>query len=220
MISLKQRIWHFRQEEQGFTLIELMVSLMVLGLLASLSVSLLHMAILSQEKARRFSNGIESVESVQFVLRPSFERMLVEESPSKDLGPILFQGRPDMVAFYSFLPLSFREKKPVLIRLSLENTKDKNGDLVLAWSSESKDGSWRKVVLLHDVVDLHLRYFGTLAYGSPRWSDTWINLKQLPCLIGLNVRFPDGDPRIWPELIVAPSVETERQRSFLKDVRC
>ena len=35
------------------------------------------------------------------------------------------------------------------------------------------------------------------------WHDVWRGGRDLPRLVSIKVVFPAGDPRVWPELIVA-----------------
>jgi hypothetical protein len=45
------------------------------------------------------------------------------------------------------------------------------------------------------------------------WRESWDGADGLPALIALEVVFPAGDPRSWPELMVAPRLAaTARDR--------
>jgi general secretion pathway protein J len=46
------------------------------------------------------------------------------------------------------------------------------------------------------------------------WQDTWQGQHELPALIRLKVAFPRGDPRRWPELLVAPRVTDDAMSWF------
>jgi hypothetical protein len=65
------------------------------------------------------------------------------------------------------------------------------------------------VVLVENIADVSFGFFGAAdadRNGDPRWRDRWENMPGLPLLVRINVTFPDGDGRIWPELVVAPMI--------------
>ena len=61
-------------------------------------------------------------------------------------------------------------------------------------------------LLAESVSGLAIRYFGEERDGrGARWREAWSGAEgRLPDLVGVSFRFPDGDLRRWPELIVRP----------------
>ena len=49
---------------------------------------------------------------------------------------------------------------------------------------------------------------------EPFWHETWIDRPAPPALVRIRVKFPAGDRRVWPELIVAPRISTDANCVF------
>jgi general secretion pathway protein J len=50
--------------------------------------------------------------------------------------------------------------------------------------------------------------------AAMKWQDTWQGQRELPALVRLRIVFPQGDPRRWPELLVAPRVTDDAMSWF------
>lgn len=60
-------------------------------------------------------------------------------------------------------------------------------------------------VLIEDIEAAAFRYFGAIEEGrEPDWHDEWTDPGRVPSLVALQVSFPEGDRRVWPELVIAP----------------
>ncbi len=68
---------------------------------------------------------------------------------------------------------------------------------------ETGPGAGRRL-LLEGAEDIRVSYFGDAEdSGAMAWHDAWRGGRDLPRLVSIKVVFPSGDPRVWPELIVA-----------------
>jgi general secretion pathway protein J len=66
--------------------------------------------------------------------------------------------------------------------------------------------------LLPDAVSVEFSYFGKARSDkAATWHEQWVREKDLPQLIRVDVRYPDNDVRIWPELVVAPRITADVQ---------
>ena len=74
--------------------------------------------------------------------------------------------------------------------------------------ADGKDkGTSGSVVLMDGIAGGRIDYFGAIRPQDPEeWQDRWEDMPGLPLLVRMTVTFPDGDSRIWPELVVAPIV--------------
>ncbi|MCH8167516.1 MAG: hypothetical protein IIC03_06255, partial [Proteobacteria bacterium] len=60
-------------------------------------------------------------------------------------------------------------------------------------------------VLIEGIEEAKFGYYGAARAGAEaEWRERWDGAGGLPALIALEVAFPAGDPRSWPELVVAP----------------
>jgi general secretion pathway protein J len=63
-----------------------------------------------------------------------------------------------------------------------------------------REASGRETVLLEDIDRLEL------AYWRGAWVTRW-EAAALPQLVRVRIVFPHGDPRHWPDILVAPRRE-------------
>ena len=66
-------------------------------------------------------------------------------------------------------------------------------------------------VLLRHVAGLKLSYFGASLDGVRDWRPNWLHGAAPPELIEIQVSFPAGDRRTWPDLIVRPGATVDTQ---------
>jgi general secretion pathway protein J len=72
--------------------------------------------------------------------------------------------------------------------------------------NETSDSEER--VLIERVASLEIGYFGPENPNATAvWWQQWQQQRALPRLVRVRVGFPPGDPRIWPELIIALMVD-------------
>ena len=78
-------------------------------------------------------------------------------------------------------------------------SRDDDGQAELAGAEDAEP-----TVLVRDIDSAELSYFGARRRReNPDWCDDWRYAEILPRLVRLRVSFPDGDRRIWPDLVIA-----------------
>lgn len=194
------------RREAGLTLVELMVSLALLGLLFALLQDGFTLGQRVWERATtRVSARIDAVEATQGFLRDRIARA----NPAYTLagnGQISFEGDARSLAFDAPAPDAMGQGTYLRYVLALTEA----GDLEIAWKPDtdrSPVAPMARSVLLSGVAGLDIAYFGTgrgEGPAPPRWRDAWRGQAAPPALVRLRVRFPAGDGRVWPELVVAP----------------
>jgi len=190
--------------EAGFTLIELLVSLLVLGMAGGLLVSGVGVGNRVWERAERRAAVVDAVASAQGIIRAKVSGLtpvtLYVSTPYSDVsgerdkffwtGPAPEADRPDVIAAY---------------RLSLST----GAELVLSTVSDvapEEDAPRRDMILLRNVREIEFDYFGAAPPDNTRrWRDRWAARPRPPELVRLRVRFPDGDSREWPALVMRPA---------------
>lgn len=195
--------------EAGFTLAEVLVALGVLGLAAGLLGASLHVS-------ARVAPGIvapvddDEVIAAQRILRDRFERMSAV-APVLASQPIV-EARGDAHGFSFVAPPLEREGPGALrnFRLILNPA----GELTLYSASALEErveigdpslAGWQPTRLLAGVQGIEVAYFGPdPVSGEPRWQRFWIDRPAPPLLIRVQLRFAEGDRRVWPDLVVAP----------------
>ncbi len=195
------------RRDGGFTLVEMLVSLVVLGLLAVLIVQGVGTGTRVWRHSRDSVGAVERVEAAQTLLRDRIERLrpvtrFEGNTPVSDLGG-------DAQSF-SFVSLPLDSERPARAR-HYTVLRNGDGDLVLRWSLDdgSPEPEETDEVLLKGVDDLEIAYLDSGADGAPAWRADWFHQAAPPRAVRLRVEFPEGDPRVWPEMIVRPAARVD-----------
>jgi general secretion pathway protein J len=192
------------RREDGFTLVEMLVSLIIVGFLAAMMLQGLYAGRKAWERADAGNIAGESVSGAQMLVRARLERAFPATRYDKIPTYADFAGAADSVNFLA--PPRDIQAPQALIRYVLGLAT--NGDLTLAYLSDvsaTPQGPGTGLILLHGVQQLDIGYYGVLPPDkAPAWHDTWQGRAVLPLLMRIRVQFPPDDPRIWPDLFVKP----------------
>jgi len=201
-----------RSRQRGFTLLELLVALTVFGLLmVGLSQGLRTGFALWRGQTQRLSEDSELDSSARVL------RQLLTDIPTilrngvvlPGMGPaaIGMNGTADSLAFVGDLPTGLGTIRRADMRIELRGDR-----LLLRWTPHRHEVAVeprpppQETELLRGVARLDIAYWGRPSIGQPAiWLDSWHG-PALPQLIRLRLQFPSGDPRRWPDLIVAPQL--------------
>lgn len=178
----------------GFTLLELMVALALLGLIALLLSGGVRFGARAWERSAEATAAAERVAAVQAILRRQLERIYPLADRGQPARPLAFSGTAEQIVFQAEGPerLGLGGLRPTVLR--------RDGDrLVLTWQD-------RQETLLTGLTRLRIDYYGTRDRREPReWRDTWDTAAFLPGLIRIDLDLRDT-ARPWPILVVAPAI--------------
>lgn len=194
----------------GYTLIELLVGLAILGMIAAMLVAGLGTSGLMAARARRQADAIEPVAAAQMVLRGRLERLRATPKLSSAQAIADVAGAPRALDFTGAPP--DREMPDALFRYRLAMTSAGDVTLVSApvIATAVEDGagprqSWNTITLARGATGLAIAYFGADPRSGARgWQGYWFDRPQPPDLIRVRVTFPPGDTRHWPDLVARP----------------
>lgn len=194
--------------DTGFTLLETIVALAILGLLSLALVGALRLGGRAWDHNYQRLDDWRQVRAVQDLLR----RSLTQAYPARprEDDRIAFLGAADSLTVITPMPSHLALGAYDLLRVS--KIKD---DLVAEWDRFDPEApslepgpDSRKVVLIEKVADVRFSYFGSDRPGvRPDWSGDWRSRHALPALVKLEVGFPDGSRRIWPDLLVRTMID-------------
>lgn len=207
--------------QQGFTLLELLISLTLLGLILVLLFGGLRLSVRSWDSVQKRVDTLNSVRSVESFLRREMERVYPYRWKAGLPQRLAFVGERHKLFFVAPLPSRIGVGGLYAITLELEQTADGRR---LTWKQVPVDPSMQDFSTLEPVKemqlvgaelnavdDIWLSYFGReTETAAPRWVERWDSVVTLPQLIRIQVRFADGSE--WPDFVVAPMLTPEASR--------
>jgi prepilin-type N-terminal cleavage/methylation domain-containing protein len=200
-VTASTRIGH-----AGFTLLEVLVVLVVLGLLFAALAQGTSFGLLAWTAQTREATAQAGLDEMERTLR----RLVDAADAGEDAGPPL-QGGPHVVQFATRLPPGTMAAgtgpgalRDVVVLLAVDAQKR----LVLRWLPRphatrlggGPDPGWS--VLAEGVAGLDLLY-GRAAPEGGGWTATWSG-RVLPRLVRIHIAFPANDARHWPDIVVSP----------------
>jgi len=200
----------------GFTLLELLISVTLLALMATLITSGLKVASSNWDRAHARIEAAQELRLVeQFIFRELSEarplRVRLEDGKNS-----LFQGEPQQVAFTALLPT--QQGVGGLYRLALYAEPDPRGErLVLSYrlyrpGSVPSAQPTRRRVLLGALQQITFDFYGSLESGSGSgWQPEWHHIQRLPEMVRLRYWSESNEARgiIVPLRLGAPSAAEE-----------
>ena len=204
----------------GFTLLELLISMTLLGFILVLLFGGLRLGVRSWDAVQQQVDNLNTVRSVESFLRR--EMALTYPYRWKSVpGHMAFLGERNKISFVVQLPSRIGVGGLYVASLELEQS-DKGKRMVwkhLPLSPQIRDFSELESVNemalvgseLSAVDEIWLSYFGSEGEGAvPHWADRWESDVRLPALIRIQVRFANGTE--WPDFVVAPMLASELVR--------
>lgn len=194
--------------ERGFTLVELLVSLTILGLLGLMVVAGLGARSAAWSRMDRNTADGEAIEAAQTRLYDRVRLIAPVTTYARPPRPD-FDGQASSMVFLAPPPAAMGLGPLRRYRLSV----DARGDLALDSASDVALDRRRwsdREVLLHGVQSLDLAYFGGLNDDrTPAWRNGWRGQTAMPALVRIRIGFGEGDRRRWPDLIVHPTADID-----------
>jgi general secretion pathway protein J len=198
------------QSTAGFTLIEILVSLALMGMAAALLLQGLQMAGIVAGRERIRGNALEDIVAAQRIVRGTIERLRPIMRIDTLATIIDLRGNSGVLTFIA--PPLARSAPDALQRFRL--MRSATGELALYTASTRKPdidrsarglAGWTRISLLQGTASVSISYFGSAINDRRRfWQDRWWDRARPPELVRIRVEFPPGDRRSWPDLIVRP----------------
>jgi general secretion pathway protein J len=198
-----------RRTNGGFTLVELLVAMTLLGLIFVALFGGLRFGARTWEAGNERSEAVAEVEIMQSLLRRQLAQAIMLSGGKG--GEAVFEGEEDRLGFAAPGPSQTGVSGLHLFELFTEPS-DGHQRLVLRWQLRRPDLKYpldgetsKRRVLFENIEGLRLAYFGDPEKKKDvQWNDGWSGLDALPKLVSVHVVLPSGDGRYWPDLIVSP----------------
>lgn len=201
-------------DEAGFTLLELLVAMTLLGLLMVLIFGGLRFGARVWERSAVHTSGTDDVRIAQTLIRREIEGAYPYLLAGNGIQPhIDFEGSAEGLTFLAPLPNAVLPAGRARVKL-FAVTDGGSSRLVVQMRPELAAGDDEKTseedTLLAGLSAVRFSYFGSERPGeAPSWHDSWYGAMRLPALVRFEVTFAKGDTRLWPELVVAPRIAAD-----------
>ena len=199
-----------KRRQSGFTLIELMVSLVLVGLIVAFLAGAVRTGLLSADMVDKRVERISEVRAAHGLIRRRLETALPVSWSEQQTVTAAFEGASESLAFVTVMPPWPGRGGPHLVRLAKEgdtlviNRRITSGDLQSFDFSRDAE----RTVLVRGVNRVRFAYFGPSArQEEAKWHPTWTQRSGLPRLVRLAIEFADGDRGAWPQLVVPLMIE-------------
>jgi len=202
--------------EAGFTLVELLVVITLVGLISVALFGGLRFGIRVWEVGAYRSDRLSEIEVAQSLLRRLLLRTVLT---ADDEGNLTFEGDEQGLLFTAPAPAQFGLGGIYLFEIFTERVEE-GEDLILRWQlfrADDQDELFgensESRVLVEGIEGMSIRYFGVPDGSSrradPDWESEWKDAEILPEMVGIAIAFDREDDRIWPELNVTPMSRTD-----------
>lgn len=194
-----------KRRQSGFTLIELMVSLTLLGLVVAVLAGAVRTGLFGAGVVDERSQAIGDIRLAHGLIRRQLETARPVIWPEGRGQRVAFDGRGEAVDFLTVISPQPGLGGPYAARLT------RDGDaLVLLLRLTSGDTekfdfsrNVERTVLLEGVTGIHFAYFGATAKDAiAKWQPSWTARADLPQAVRVQVDFAEGRRAAWPELTV------------------
>ncbi|HEY7298472.1 MAG TPA: prepilin-type N-terminal cleavage/methylation domain-containing protein [Xanthobacteraceae bacterium] len=198
--------------EAGFTLVELLVAVALLGLVSLTLFGSLRFGVAAWGRGTSHADQTAEILSIQNFLR----RIIADAYPmflpdGQGRGHVDFNGMSQSLDFLAPTPVALGSGGRSRFRVSLES-RAAQSDVTVTTQPELSDDSSATVKksIVAGVRSVAFKYFGvTRSDKVAQWHEDWIRQANLPGLLSIRIVFPEGDQRLWPELIVAPRIAAD-----------
>jgi general secretion pathway protein J len=200
------------RRDAGFTLVEVLAVLALFSLLTSALFGAVHFGLKAWERTTSRATAIDRNLLVQDFLR----RTIAAAYPSfvsDDLthGHVDFAGTETSINFLGPTPLARGLGGRSRFVVFLDQSGGASTLTVVSQSELAPAQGVSRVrdVLLKDLDAIQFSYFGKGRSGAPEWRNAWVSEPTLPQVVRVRVKFPAGDQREWPDLLISPRIDAD-----------
>lgn len=196
----------------GFTLVELLIGLSLLGLIAVALAGSLRLGLAGTERVEVRAEALEELRLSQTLIR----KQITQARPARWVRDrkivAAFEGNRRAVNFLGVFPdqqlklglhqISIRAEGDTMV---IERRPTAGEEQVFRF-----DQYTTRDVLVTGLRDVSVAYFGVQAdQSSAKWHSRWVDQADLPQLVRISATFADPNRTPWPDLIVRPTIKPQ-----------
>jgi general secretion pathway protein J len=203
---------HPSRRDAGFTLVEVLVVLALVSLLTVALFGAVHFGLKAWERTTSRASAIDQNLLVQDFLRrtiaAAYPSFLVDDLTH---GHVDFAGTETSISFFAPTPVARGLGGRSRFVVSLDQNREAKALTVTSQSELVPAEAVSRVrdVLMTNLEGIEFSYFGKGRSGALQWRKSWVSEPTLPQLVRLRVKFPAGDQRAWPELLISPRIDVD-----------
>jgi general secretion pathway protein J len=194
---------------RGFTLIEMLVALALMGMIAIILITSLQIGGHSWHRVVRAASSTEDIAQAQEILRLRLSSLYPGDRAAGDISaPAFLMSNGRSLEFSGAAPEATADG---IQRYQIDVSLGFSALEIRSWSDQRSQvdvGSHsRAETLLPHVASLAVQFWSKREATPGRWVDRWESNK-LPQLIRIDVAFGANDKRRWPPLYIEPRVDS------------
>lgn len=203
------------RRQSGFTLIEVLVSLALMAMIATILITSLQIGGITWQRVTRTTSQNDDIAQTQDFLRRRLSTLYPYAGRSSDTQRPALLTEGGNLEFTSDSPDAVATGL-IRYRLSVDRS---SGDFVVQ-SHSGVDVSlpdadrWATERLLRHVDSFAVQFWQPAGESPGRWVDRWDDLTHVPSLIRIDITLSANDPRQWPPLYIEPRVTTSINCEF------
>ncbi len=199
-----------RRMQGGFTLVELVLAMLLLGVMMTLLYSGITFALRSWDAADRNGRLVADRRLGENFLR----REITEAFPMRWKDPMTvrfaFEGGDHVLRFVSSRPAGISQGGLALVSVDVEDdpNRPKVRNLVMRRALADPDAAdfgalneAKPSILVENVASVEFSYFGAENdFSEPRWWQSWAYPAHMPNIVRVRITAGDGSP--FPDMII------------------
>jgi general secretion pathway protein J len=201
------------RRQNGFTLIEVLIAMTLLGIMVVLLFSTLRIA------AESWNAGESKTVEVnkKAVVYQFFKRHLTTArpvnmpitNPDETQPSLAFQGSMQHLVFVASLPSGSARKGWQIFEIGVDPNQQSTIMVALTPYQPTANPQLDKVPLVTHVKNYAFSYFGVIdaTSGSGIWVDQWAGMDHLPVLIKVRIMLDDNS--YWPDMVFPVRINTQ-----------
>jgi len=193
------------RREAGFTLLELLVAMVLLGLLTMALFSSMRFGVQVWARSQHALSGTNQLHQLQTALSDELTRAYPMFETSGTEAEITFDGTSQTMSY--LVPST---NVPGALERVFVDLQGEPGDADLVRTSQLElGGQLHRTVLAKHVTSFTLAYFGKLGDQSALWQKEWRHRTKLPELVRVMLESSDGSRLTRREFVVAPRLKSD-----------
>ena|ERR1700722_15208583 len=203
------------QHDRGFTLMEILVALALMGMIAVILITSLQIGGHTWQRVMRGASNTDDIAQAQEILRLRLSSLYPDDRGAGDISqPAFLITDGTSLEFSGAAPEATADG---LLRYRITVSATSRALEIRAWPG--KEGRLDNLAdssaeaLLPQVASLTVQFLLKPEIGPGRWVDRW-DSKKMPQLIRIDVAFVANDKRRWPPLYIEPRVDTPANCAF------